>query len=298
VPAAARKREPAREDAELTAKAVTPEPFGSEVASPAVDAAEVATSGTKSATSAKPEPSAPRLRALRDLAATLGIAVLAFLVGLIVFNSLIMPRVVHHQGEVRVPDLSRMSYEQAEKLLARSGLHLSRAGERFDPAVPRGGVLTQEPLANTSVRGGARVSVTVSLGQESSVVPALAGQTRRTAELIVERAGLRVGSVTVVPSDEVPEGMVVASDPPAETVLPNGATVALLVSMGPADEALVMPDMIGRPLAPIVRQLESQGFTVLAPAGDGPIVSQDPPAGSRLTRETPITLRAGRRVVR
>jgi serine/threonine-protein kinase len=142
------------------------------------------------------------------------------------------------------------------------------------------------------------VSVTVSLGQESSIVPVLAGQTRRTAQLIVERAGLRVGSVTVVPSDEVPEGMVVASDPPAETVLPNGANVALLVSMGPADEALVMPDMIGRPLAPIVRQLESQGFTVLAPAGDGPIVSQDPPAGSRLTRDTPITLRAGRRVVR
>ncbi len=240
----------------------------------------------------------PRLRAVRDLAATVGIAVLAFLVGLILFNSFIMPRVVHHQGEVRVPDLARLPYDQAEKQLAKSGLHLSRAGERFDVTVPRGAVVVQEPLAGTSVRGGARVSVVVSLGQESSVVPAIVGQSRRTGQLIVERAGLRVGAVTVVPSDEVPEGMVIATDPPAETVVANGASVALLVSMGPGDGTLVMPDVVGRDLTPVVRQLESQGFTVLAPDRDGPIVSQDPPAGSRLTHETPITLRSGRRVVR
>lgn len=288
MPAPARVREPEPVESAVTAKAVTPEP------APAPEPAPLGSEAPPPA----PRTSDARLRTLRDLAATVGIAVLAFLVGLIVFNSLIMPRVVHHQGEVRVPDLARMPYEQAEKQLAKSGLHLSRAGERFDLAVPRGAILTQEPLANTPVRGGARVSVTVSLGQESSVVPALAGQTRRTAELIVQRAGLRVGSVTVVPSDEVPEGMVVASDPPAETVLANGASVALLVSMGPVDDTLVMPDLIGRELALLVRQLESQGFTVLAPAGGGPIVSQDPPAGSRLTRDTPITLRAGRRVVR
>lgn len=251
----------------------------------------------ESAAPSRPD-SRPRLRAVRELAFTAGIAVMAFLVGLIVFNSLIMPRVVHHQGEVRVPDLARLPYEQAEKQLAKVGLKLSRAGERFDLAVPRGAVLTQEPLAGTSVRGGARVSVSVSLGQESNLVPMVAGQSRRTAQLIVERAGLRVGAVTLVPSDAVPEGTVIATDPPAETVLPNGASVALLVSMGPGDDSVVMPDVIGRELAPVVRQLEAQGFTVLAPNASGPIVSQEPAVGTRLTRETPITLRVGRRVVR
>jgi beta-lactam-binding protein with PASTA domain len=64
-----------------------------------------------------------------------------------------------------VPDLARLPYERAERLADRDGLHLSRAGERFDTEVPRGGILSQEPLAGTRVRNGARVSVTLSLGR-------------------------------------------------------------------------------------------------------------------------------------
>ena len=39
--------------------------------------------------------------------------------------------------------------EQAEQALRPLGLQLSRAGERFDPAVPRGFVLSQDPAAGT-----------------------------------------------------------------------------------------------------------------------------------------------------
>ena len=223
------------------------------------------------------------------------------MVGLAVFNYVLMPRIVHRAGEVRVPDLAHLTVEQAQKALEPTGLLLSRAGERFDPAVERGRIVQQDPASGTPVRGRRRVSVTVSLGEEFSTVPELYGETRRGAELLLEHLGLKVSGVTRAPSDAVGEGLVVATDPPAESVLPREASVALLVSSGPGDEVFVMPDLVGREFGRARRQLEARGFRVLSPPSGssmGPIVAQDPPPGVRLTRETSIVLQAAGRVVR
>src|SRR5439155_24570937 len=138
---------------------------------------------------------------------------------LFLFNNAIMPRLIHSAGEVRVPDLGNLTVEQAEKALQPIGLQLSRAGERFDPSVPRGFILSQDPGAETPVRGTRRVLVIVSLGEEFSSVPSLFGESVRTAQYLLERAGLRMGPITRAPSDEVGDGLVVGTDPPGESVL-------------------------------------------------------------------------------
>jgi beta-lactam-binding protein with PASTA domain len=132
-------------------------------------------------------------------------------------------------------------------------------------------------------------------------VPALFGETRRGAELLLDHAGLRVGGITRAPSDAVGEGLIVATDPPAETLLPQGTPVALLLSSGLGDEAFVMPELVGREIGRVRQQFEALGFKVLSPPsgpGRGPIVLQDPPAGSRLTRDMSITLQASGRLIR
>ena len=240
-------------------------------------------------------------RPWRDVLYTAFVALAAFAVGILVFNNVLMPRLIHRAGEVRVPELSNMTVEEAQKALQPTGLQLSRSGERFDAGVMRGRVVQQDPAAGTPVRGRSRVSVVVSLGEEFSSVPALFGETRRGAELLLQQAGLRVGGITRAPSEAVGEGLVVASDPPAESVLPRGTPVALLLSTGLGDEVFVMPELVGRELGRVRKQLEAQGFKVLSPpAGpaNGPIVMQDPPAGSRLTRDMSITLQASGRIVR
>ena len=236
-----------------------------------------------------------RRHRVRDTLATTSVALLAFAVGLVLFNNVLMPRIVHRAGEVRVPDLENLTVEQAQSALEPIGLVLSRAGERFDPSIESGRVIVQEPAPGTPVRGHRRVSVTVSLGEESSSVPELLGETRRGAELLLEHAGLRAGGVTRAPSDAISEGLVAATDPPAGSVLP------LLLSTGAMEEVFVMPDLKGREIGHARKQLEAQGFTVLSPpAGPstGPIVVQDPPPGSRLTRDRSITLQAAGRLIR
>ena len=246
-------------------------------------------------------PSAKRTRHLRDTLLTLGVGLLAFVVGLTVFNSVLMPPFIHREGEVRVPDLMHMTEEQAQKTLEPSGLPLSRAGERTDPTAPRGQIVQQDPLPGTLVRVPRRVAVTVSVGEEFSTVPALFGDTRRSAELLLGHSGLRVGGITRAPSDAVGEGLVVATDPPAETMLPHGTPVALLISSGLGEEVYLMPDLAGREIGRTRKQLEALGFSVLSPpsgAGTGPIVTQDPPPGSRLKRDVSITLQARGRLIR
>jgi eukaryotic-like serine/threonine-protein kinase len=237
-------------------------------------------------------------RGLRTALWMTGLAAAAFLTGMAVFNGLVMPQLVHGRGEARVPDLASLSEAQAEQALRTVNLKLSRAGERFDPAVPRGLVLQQDPPPQTVVRAGRRVSVVLSLGEEFSTAPRLFGTSVRAARILIERSGLSVGGITRAPSDDVGEGLVAGSDPPAETVLPRSAPVSLLVSTGGAAESYVMPELLGRDLGAVRHQLEALGFRVESPAGPGArgmVLSQDPAPGTRVDRGTVITLQGNGR---
>jgi serine/threonine-protein kinase len=164
--------------------------------------------------------------------------------------------------------------------------------------VPRGFVLSQEPVPGTSVRGRRRISVVVSLGEEFSSVPELFGESQRSAEQLLRSAGLRIGPVTRAPSEDVGVGMVAGSDPGPESVLPRDAMVSLLISTGAGEQSFVMPDLIGRELGAIRRQLESLGFDVTAPGlSAGTIVAQRPAPGARITRATEILLQPSRRLI-
>ena len=268
------------------------------------DASDAAPSGdTGAAPGAAPVPERRRRRGLRafiTMVMMLGAALLAFAVGITIFNAVVMPRLVHGVNDVRVPELKGLTLEQAEQTLRPLGLQLSRAGERFDPSLPRGCVLEQDPAPGEFLRGGRRVSVVASLGEEFSSVPALFGESQRSAEVLLRSAGLRLGVITRAPNDDVGEGLVSGSDPGAETVLPHGSVVSLLVSTGPGEESFVMPDVLGREIGSVRRQLESFGLQVETPHGAsvGPIVAQDPAPGSRILRTAKVTLQASGRVIR
>ncbi len=234
-------------------------------------------------------------RRVRDALLMTLMALVAFAVGLWVFNSAIMPRLIHASAEVRVPDLSNLSYEQAEKLLADQQLRLGRAGERFDASVPRGFILAQDPLPDTPVRVRRRVMVMVSEGEEFSTVPEMVGSSMRGAALAIDHAGLGFSGTTRAPSDDVGEDMVTASDPPSDTVVPHNSPVGILLSSGPADEEYVMPDLLGRESLVVESQLAALGFRVETRGrrGGGLVIFQNPAPGSRVTAGATVLIQSG-----
>jgi serine/threonine-protein kinase len=218
----------------------------------------------------------------------------AFAVGLWVFNSAIMPRLIHASAEVRVPDLSNLSYEQAEKLLAGQQLRIGRSGERFDASVPSGFILAQDPLPDTPVRVRRRIMVMVSQGEEFTAVPEMVGSSLRGAALAILHAGLGFAGTTRAPSDDVGEGMVVASDPAPGTVVPHNTPVGVLLSSGPVGEDYVMPDLLGRESGAVESQTAALGFRLeVRGRRGGVVILQNPASGSRVSSGAAVLIQYG-----
>jgi beta-lactam-binding protein with PASTA domain len=205
-----------------------------------------------------------RARRARDAAVVALVALAAFALGLGVFNSVIMPRLIHGRPEVLVPDLSNLSVEQAEAELEALKLELGRSGARFDPSVPRGFILAQDPLPGTSVRTRRKILVMVSQGEEFEAVPGVVGSTLRGAVL---------------------------------AIVPNNWPVGLLVATGPLEEDFVMPALLGQEAASAHHALEDAGFNVEVRGSEknGMVLYQNPAAGSRVVRGATIFIQAGGR---
>jgi serine/threonine-protein kinase len=249
---------------------------------------------------AAPPPRRKWLARLRPLLTTVLVAVAAFFTGLVLFNEVVMPRWVHRGTETRVPDLQNLNLRQAARVLDPLGLRLSVRGEQYDPQVPKGFVLWQDPPANDIVRAGRPISVLVSLGEEFMSVPALYGESKRGAGLLLSRSGLALGDVVEAYSDEVGQGLVVATEPGAQSVVNRDAAVSVLVSRGAPGETYLMPDLLGRDVKSVKSDLEALGFVVQV-VGDlgklASIVEQIPLPGSRIRRGQTLVLKVAGQVI-
>ena len=231
------------------------------------------------------------------LTGTIALSILALLGGMLIVNLVLMPSLTRQGEEVLVPDIVGLSEREAERSLGGGDLRLSKISEQWSPDVPRGYVSRQDPEPGSVVKRGRRISVVVSLGAQGTTVPVVDGESVRRAEIVIEGAGLRRGRLAQVYTDEVPRDMVVASDPPGETVVERESVVDLLVSLGPLPREYVLPDLTGGEVVVVARALRDEGFVVTTLAGGrgqrpGYVAAQEPPPGSRVAPRDSIRLYA------
>lgn len=205
-------------------------------------------------------------------------------------------RVLLTSQEVSVPSLIERRVPEAGALAARRGLLLRVEGKRHDPKVPVDRVVAQEPPAGSTLKARRSIRVWLSLGPQRLNVPAVEGESLRTARLSLEQAGLNVARVVEVDAPQE-EGTVLVQRPPAgETdVLVEG--VSLLSSRGRAGRDYLMPDLIGRRAEDVLAALQQAGLKVtdvryrsypgVAP---GIVLRQIPAAGHRVSPRSTVSL--------
>jgi eukaryotic-like serine/threonine-protein kinase len=242
-------------------------------------------------------PRAERRRGFRFniVTGTLVLAGVALLGGFLIVNLILMPSFTGQGAEVRVPEVIGLSEREAERLLAAEDLKLSKISEQWSPDVPRGFITEQDPPAGGLVKRGRRISVIVSLGAQGTSVPVLEGVTARQATMLLENAGLKVGKTARAYADDVGKDLVIASDPPGETVVEQDAAVDLLVSLGPVPRSFVLPDLSGHDGNAAARGLRDQGIAVSVREGrgsqkSGDVNAQEPPAGRRVAPRDSVIL--------
>jgi len=226
---------------------------------------------------------------------TLLLAAVALLGGFLVMNLVLMPSFTHQGAEVQVPEVVGQSETEAERVLAGEGLKLSKISEQWSPDVPRGFIISQDPEGGGVVKRGRRISVIVSLGAQGTSVPLLEGVSARQAQLLLEGAGLKAGRIAKVYTEEASKDLVVASDPPGETLVEQGTVVNLLVSLGPRPRSYLLPDLTGKDVADVARGLREEGFAVLVREGgprqkSGLVSAQEPSAGHRVSPRDSVVL--------
>ncbi len=170
----------------------------------------------------------------------LGTGVAVILIGLVfwLFNLGSSPTPTPTSNGVLVANVGGSLYDDALEALNAQDLVVLRVYEKSD-TVPEGVVIRQEPEAGTLVLPKTPITLYVSSGATEVTVPNVIGISESAAVALIEQNGLTVGSITVAGSPTVPAGVVIASDPVANSKLPQGSLVNLILS----DGTVLVPDV-------------------------------------------------------
>ena len=202
------------------------------------------------------------------------------------------------ESDVVVPKVMGQGLDEATATLAAAGLELRVDGHRFHDA-PAGTVYYQEPVAGSRTRRLRGVKVLISRGTNSIPVPDLTGQTARGASIVLSGVDLALGKVSRVHS-QVTASHVVAQDPPPGAAAFESQPVDVLVSIGPNRRSFVMPDLRGADVRRARGLLAVAGLDSVevrhdpsAATGASVVASQYPAPGTRVERDTAISLVVG-----
>jgi len=160
--------------------------------------------------------------------------------------------------EIAVPGVEGQQVESATRTLERAGFEV-RVKRQEDPK-PVGEVIDQDPESRQDAEEGSTVTLTVSSGPGSRAVPQTRNLSPGAARKRLAAAGFKVDdALERRPSDDVPEGSVIGTEPPAALQKPIGSQVKLIVSSGP--EQVPVPDVVGLTRAIAEEQLTDLGLT-------------------------------------
>ena len=106
-----------------------------------------------------------------------------------------------HGQELVVPDLSKMSVDQAEEKLAEMDLEFEVLDTMdFNKDFPKFGIVIQDPIAGSKVKEGRKIYLKLnSDGFANVTLPNLIEKTYRQAEPTLRAIGLEVGEITYKP---------------------------------------------------------------------------------------------------
>ena len=199
---------------------------------------------------------------------------------------------------VLVPDVKGQTVEAASANIESAGLVVGTITEEASSEVEEGTVLRTDPAANTSKREGSKVNIIIAM-KEVVQVPNVVGKELATAKAELEAAGFTIGTVTEENSDQQAAGLVISTNPAANSSKAKGSTINIVVSKGA--ETVVVPDVRGKKLETAKAELEAAGFkigevteTYSDTVASGLVILTDPATGVETTKNTTINIQVSK----
>ena len=190
--------------------------------------------------------------------------------------------------QLKVPEVSGLSAEEAKKVLTDSGFVVGSSKNFFGDAL-EGQVLELSTPAGAILNQGSVLDLRISLGP----LPEVAGLSAEQARALVATVAIEIEEVEVF-NNQVPQGqavgLVISEDP-----LPENGKAILEISKGP--EIVIMPNTVGETIAAAKALLENLGLLVVVDTnqlssnfGIAKVKRQTPEAGSEIRVGDSVTI--------
>lgn len=222
---------------------------------------------------------------------------LALFFAVVLLDRVVMPIIVKHAWDMKVPEVVGLTVEEAQAKLKKADLGLKIVSQIYDPNQPQGIILSQMPEPRSTVKRDRAVRVQISKEADMTYVPELNGVSLRQAEISLADWGLSIGELAWQFSDTLPENFVVASLPEVGTRIPYGTPINLIVNKSPSADSVDVPYVVGKYMEEGVKILTEAGLKVreikMKKEEDkipGVIQKQSLEPDTRVPRETEITI--------
>ena len=199
--------------------------------------------------------------------------------------------------KVSVPNVQSLALAEAETKLQQEGLSFKVTTASSNPQnLPPNTVVSQDPLAGTSVSKGTTVTLTIVSQPNTVAVPSVVGVSVGDASNLIGQQGLSVGSTSSACSNNYAKGIVVASSPAGGQQVNPGTAINLTVSSGSCQ--VVVQNVIGMSQGSATATLQGQGLSVSATTASsgcnatnvGVVLTQNPAGGSSVQAGASVTI--------
>lgn len=199
--------------------------------------------------------------------------------------------------EVVLPTLTGKNIIYVLETLTRMGLNVKLETTEYDDSVPRYAVISQSPKPGTTIKKGRNVTILLSKGPESILMPDLRLASLTQAELLLEKNDFIPGAMVYTHSRTTPKDRVIAQYPIPFSNTLKQTRCDLLISLGPRQPAMVMPNLTGLRLEAIPSLMDQHNLRISKitsivdqTKNQGLVLSQTPKTGSHVTQTDDITL--------
>lgn len=190
---------------------------------------------------------------------------------------------------VRVPDIRQKSSRQAEDILKNEGLKMIVEGRSFDPVIPAGQVINQNPASGELLNQKEEVKVILSEGPPVGLMPEVRGGSLAEAIMALSKHGITSHRVIYAHSDTLDKDIVIAQNPGPKRKIDR--QVSLIVSLGSYDVSYYCPDFRGMRMDDAQTLAEKLGLKPVLEGMWGKVTEQKPGPGTTMERGDKIRLR-------
>ncbi len=164
----------------------------------------------------------------------------------------------------------------------------------YNTEYEEGIIFWQSQAVGKSVKEGTTITLKVSKGQRTAIIPDVSG-----SEAAVAESGLNAANFNVVLrsmwDDNIPEGIVIGTEPAAGTEFIEGGNVTIYVSKGPLNNNVKVPNVVGLTQEKAMTILKENKLTVsvkeMPHDGDkGKVIDQTPEADKWLEKDSEVTI--------